>query len=109
MILNPRPRKGRMRTLLPAWVLLIAAVAAEGQVCRLSIAGLNRGRRVSGPVSTECPSLFVVHTAPFGNWGVTSNFGPKLNGHQFEGWCHDTRTCDNDGDCRVNCTDGWYE
>jgi uncharacterized protein (TIGR03437 family) len=51
----------------------------------------------------------IVHTAPFGNWGVTSNFGPALNGHQFQGWCHDTRTCDNENNCRTNCSDGWYE
>jgi uncharacterized protein (TIGR03437 family) len=82
---------------------------AEPQVCRLSVAGLNRARRVTGPVSTECPGPLVVHSAPFGNWGAASNFGPKLNGHQFQGWCHDTRTCDNEGNCGASCTDGWYE
>ncbi len=89
--------------------VLLLAVAADAQVCRLSVAGLNRERRVAGPVSAECPGRFVIHTSPFGNWGVTSNYGPKLNGHQFQGWCRDTFTCDNDGNCRVNCRDGWYE
>lgn len=78
-----------------------------GQVCRLSVAGLNRERRVMGPVSAECPDP--LHSAPFGNWGVTSNFGGKLNGRQFDGWCHDMRICENDGTCRNVCRDGWYE
>jgi len=46
---------------------------------------------------------------PFGNWGITSNFGQKGDSHQFDGWCHDTRTCDNAGACQTSCTDGWYE
>jgi uncharacterized protein (TIGR03437 family) len=78
------------------------------QVCRVSVAGLNQSRRVRGPVRAECPGL-PLHTAPFGNWGVTSNFGVKQNGHQFQGWCHDTRTCDNQGACAISCRDGWYE
>jgi len=60
-----------------------------------------------GPVNVECSVS--VHTAPFGNWGVTSNFGSKTNGHQFQGWCHDSRICDNSGFCRTDCLDGWYE
>jgi uncharacterized protein (TIGR03437 family) len=77
-------------------------------VCRLSVAGLNQARRVTGQIRAECPSdLF--HTNPFGNWGVTSNFGQKANSHQFQGWCHDMRPCDNTGSCRSACADGWYE
>jgi uncharacterized protein (TIGR03437 family) len=60
-----------------------------------------------GPVNAECP--FSLHSPPFGNWGVTSNFGQKFDGRQFEGWCHDTRICDNNGQCSVHCRDGWYE
>ncbi len=79
----------------------------SGQVCRFSIAGVNRNRRVIGEIAAECPDP--LHTAPFGNWGATSNFGPKRNGRQFDGWCHDTRICDNSGNCRNVCRDGWYE
>jgi uncharacterized protein (TIGR03437 family) len=79
-----------------------------GQVCRLSVAGLNQSRRVSGPVHAECRDE-VVHTAPFGNWGVTSNYGQKGDSRQFEGWCHDTWTCNNSGACQVRCTSGFYE
>lgn len=92
-------------------LIAIAQIASEAllnaQVCRLSVAGLNRNRRVTGPISAECPDP--LHTAPFGNWGVTSNFGPKRNGHQFDGWCRDVRICDNAGNCRNACRDGWYE
>jgi uncharacterized protein (TIGR03437 family) len=81
---------------------------AAAQVCRISIAGLNRSRRVTGPVHAECPGD-LIHTAPFGNWGVTSNFGQKGDSHQFDGWCHDAVTCDNAGLCTISCRDGWYE
>jgi uncharacterized protein (TIGR03437 family) len=76
-------------------------------VCRISTSGLNRNRLVTGPVHVECP--ISIHTVPFGNWGATSNFGNKQNAHQFEGWCHDTPICDNRGNCRTECGDGWYE
>ncbi|HWR50617.1 MAG TPA: hypothetical protein VN428_05895 [Bryobacteraceae bacterium] len=85
-----------------------SAAVLGGQVCRLQVAGLNQSRRVIGPVNVECPGE-VVHSAPFGNWGVTSNYGQKRDSRQFDGWCHDTPTCDNAGNCRTSCTGGWYE
>jgi uncharacterized protein (TIGR03437 family) len=88
-------------------VLLLTAQIAASQVCRLSVAGLNRNRRVLGDVNMECPHP--LHDAPFGNWGVTSNFGGKINGHQFDGWCQDKRVCDNRGNCFSACGDRWYE
>jgi len=87
--------------------LLVLSFDASAQLCRLSLAGLNRNRRVTGPIASECPNP--LHTAPFGNWGVTSNFGPRRNGHQFQGWCRDTRVCDNSGNCTTACRDGWLE
>ena len=92
-----------------ALVVLVFASALHlpAQVCRVSLAGLNQNRRVMGPIHVECPPS--IHSVPFGNWGVTSNFGQKGNSRQFEGWCHDTRVCDNNGVCRTQCTDGWYE
>ncbi|MCZ2147077.1 MAG: hypothetical protein LC126_04815 [Bryobacterales bacterium] len=91
------------------WIVLglMLALPALSQVCRLSVAGLNRNRRVVGAITAECPNP--IHSAPFGNWGVTSNFGVKHDGHQFDGWCHNTPICDNAGNCRTDCTDGWYE
>lgn len=62
---------------------------------------------MSGPIRVECPSA--LHSTPFGNWGVTSNYGQKGNSRQFDGWCHDMRICDNSGACRTACTDGWFE
>ncbi|MGH9632359.1 MAG: hypothetical protein ACRD7E_28980 [Bryobacteraceae bacterium] len=91
--------------------VVLSVVSLQAQVCRLLVAGLNRNRRVTGPVSTECrvPLPPSVHSAPFGNWGVTSNFGVKRDSHQFDGWCHDSQVCDNSGNCRTDCRDGWYE
>lgn len=89
------------------WFVFFVSWPLAGQVCRLSVAGLNQGRMVTGNVNAECP--LVLHSAPFGNWGVSSNFGGKGDSHQFDGWCHNTRICDNLGFCRTDCRDGWYE
>src|SRR5687768_14508607 len=88
-------------------VWLVAACSCYSQTCSLTVYGQNQARRVMGPVDTECPNL--VHTTPFGNWGVTSNFGTKLDGHQFQGWCHNSYVCDNAGLCRTECRTGWYQ
>ena len=96
-----------MRWGLAAAVALIAC-PCSAQVCRVSAAGLNQSRRVTGAIHAECPEE-VVHSVPFGNWGVTSTFGQKGDSHQFDGWCHNARACDNAGTCKSVCTDGWYE
>jgi uncharacterized protein (TIGR03437 family) len=86
----------------------MAACLGHAQVCRLSVAGLNRARRAMGTIHAECPDR--LHSAPFGNWGVTSNFGHKLDGRQFEGWCHDNQEIvDNSGARRRACGDRWQE
>ncbi|MEX2262699.1 MAG: hypothetical protein WD696_12155 [Bryobacteraceae bacterium] len=92
-----------------AFLVLLFAADVLAQTCQLSVAGLNRNRRVIGNVNVECPGGNPLHTPPFGNWGVTSNFGQKFDGHQFDGWCHDTPVCDAAGNCRTECRDGWYE
>lgn len=86
----------------------LSAQSLVAQVCRLSVGGLNRNRKVVGQIHAECPEE-VVHSAPFGNWGVTSNYASKHDSHQFDGWCHNSYTCDNTGFCRTDCQDGWYE
>ncbi|MFB3777673.1 MAG: hypothetical protein ACE141_08675 [Bryobacteraceae bacterium] len=98
----------RLHTLTRAAAGLGLTMLLHGQVCRLSVAGLNQSRRVMGPVHAECPDE-IVHTAPFGNWGVTSNYGQKGDSHQFQGWCRDAWTCNNSGACQVRCTAGFYE
>ena len=87
---------------------LIIATTSRAQVCRLSVAGVNQSRRVTGQIHAECPEE-IIHSAPFGNWGVTSTFGQKGDSHQFDGWCHNQQVCDNSGRCQMDCTDGWYE
>src|SRR5436309_5039854 len=103
----PRLQRRSLGVLLRIIPVLLAISASSAQVCRVSVSGLNRNRRVMGPVHTECPLSF--HTPPFGNWGVTSNFGPKHDDHQFDGWCHNARICDNNGNCHTDCVDGWWE
>ncbi|MEZ5353259.1 MAG: hypothetical protein R2762_11535 [Bryobacteraceae bacterium] len=96
------------RCFLLAATLALGAGAAASQTCRLSVAGLNRERRAMGDIAAECPGN-PLHTAPFGNWGVSSNFGSPRDSHQFDGWCHDVRVCDNNNRCSNVCGDGWYE
>lgn len=86
---------------------LLGAGLLSAQVCRLSVAGLNRNRQVLGPVNVECPGG--VHSAPFGNWGVTSNFGHAQDGHQFDGWCHDSQVVFNDEQMKSVCGSDWYQ
>jgi uncharacterized protein (TIGR03437 family) len=88
--------------------VLACAPLANAQACRVSVAGLNQSRKVMGPVHTECPGDFL-HSAPFGNWGVSSNYGQKGDSHQFDGWCHNSLVCLSPGGCRVECTSGSYQ
>jgi hypothetical protein len=99
-----------MRHIRLTWILTAAAFVMpllKAQVCSFSTAGLNRARTVMGPVHAECPGS--IHSAPFGNWGVSSTWGAKRNGNQFDGWCRDKWVCDNSGRCKTECRDGWYE
>ena len=51
--------------------------------CETSVRLYNTDRRVLGPVNTEC---HWPHTPPWGNWGVNSNYGSRIDGDQFAGW-----------------------
>jgi hypothetical protein len=102
-----------MRRLYRGFQLLLVLVPfvlptdVLAQVCTLSVTGLNRSRIVYGDVNVECGRD--IHSAPFGNWGVSSNVGKTQDGHQFDGWCHNHYVCDNQGNCQTSCRDGWYE
>ena len=78
----------RWQRLVPVLcVFLFGASELNAQrrpICTQIISGLNTDRYVDGPVNTECPG--VLHSAPFGNWGITSVFGPRVDGAQFQGW-----------------------
>ena len=68
-------------------LFLFPLVSAQEQTnaCILSYHGENQ-ERIAGPnaiLSTECGGF---HSAPFGNWGVTSNYGHKRDANQFSGW-----------------------
>jgi hypothetical protein len=84
-----------------------SVILSPAQTCSFSVGALNRARGVIGSVHAECSGS--IHSAPFGNWGASSPFGSKRNGHQFDGWCRNKWVCDNYGNCRSKCTDQWYE
>ena len=58
-------------------------------ICRLSVAGLNRERVVAAwaDLNQECGGIQDCwHSPPYGNWGVDSNYGRRVDGDQFQGW-----------------------
>lgn len=64
--------------------------AQSGQVtCIVTLEGQNRNRTVAGAVNEECDDVNYItqwHDPPWGNWGVSSNYGKVTNGDQFLGW-----------------------
>lgn len=64
-------------------------VYAQEAYCREDVELQNKTRRVTGQVNVECGDecfLGICHTAPFGNWGVTSAHMGRVDGGQFAGW-----------------------
>lgn len=58
---------------------------SQGELyCTVTLEGQNRNRTVDGAVNLECGAG--VHSAPFGNWGVASNYGGVTDTDQFRGW-----------------------
>lgn len=56
------------------------------EACELNLTGQNRNREITGSVNVECG--FDIHTAPWGNWGVSSPFSRLTDTDQFRGWNH---------------------
>lgn len=79
-----------------------AALAQEGY-CRFYVVLQNRNRDVvTAPFNGECSGDPIdcfpaaEHTVPWGNWGVNSNVGARVDQDQFAGWCTsgDSEGCD---------------
>jgi hypothetical protein len=67
----------------------IVLLADPPLACMVNVNMQNNSRQIVGPVNTECPNCPtdpICHTAPWGNWGVASPYGNKIDGHQFDGW-----------------------
>lgn len=71
------------KILLAGVLLLLLAPAARSQRCVIRIEPVNHNR-YAYQTAEECEGVF--HTAPWGNWGVNSNFGKRLDTDQFKGW-----------------------
>ena len=87
MMHHHQVRRGAALAALPAVILTaLLASSAEAQLiptCRMDVILENQLRRVTGAVMVECPG---VHSAPFGNWGVESDYESRRNTDQFRGW-----------------------
>lgn len=84
-----------MRRTCFTFLVLAFVVAAAGdlpaqtaeEVCVVTLEGQNRNRTVAGAINVECGFAYEPHDAPFGNWGVSSNYSSNLaNTDQFRGW-----------------------
>ena len=64
-------------------------VDPNAEVCIVILEGQNRNRKVAGVVNVECGLDTEPHGAPFGNWGVASNYGEISDTVQFRGWRYD--------------------
>lgn len=83
---------------LPALVSLLVsagggmpAPASDVQTCVVVLTGQNQKRTVAGSVNTECDDVSIIgpyHDPPWGNWGVSSNYGGITDTDQFRGWKH---------------------
>ena len=72
--------------LLPFTTPTADAQPGTGFRCETYVTFENRARRVFGTnIAAECAEDYP-HSPPFGNWGVDSNYGNRLNGFQFAGW-----------------------
>ncbi len=79
--------------LLLALGLLVPALSdvclaqIQYEYCIVKLTGQNQARSVDGLIDTECGGpLELGHSAPFGNWGVSSNYGDIRDTDQFRGW-----------------------
>lgn len=73
--------------------VLVAALAiaplAEAQMCQVTLELSSDLRRLTGTVMTECGGeciLLWCEKAPWGNFGVNSDFSRRRNTNQFRGW-----------------------
>lgn len=81
-----RTRHGAVLGVVIALAATFASPAAAQwpmPACRVTVSLENQLRRVTGTVMEECPGI---HSAPFGNWGVESDYDSRKDKDQFRGW-----------------------
>ena len=71
------------QVLLTLLVIPCALLAQGEEGCEVTVTAENRERTITGIVHTECGPI---HSPPWGNWGVISDYGLKIDGYQFPGW-----------------------
>ena len=78
--MNNRRKRTCVAVLLIWMVMVMPAIAR----CTADLAFYNLNRRIRGEVNVECPGG--LHSVPYGNWGVDSNFESRKDANQFPGW-----------------------
>lgn len=65
------------------FLLLLCGATVEAQRCVIRVEPINHNR-YAYQTAEECDAGF--HSVPWGNWGVNSNVGKRLDTNQFQGW-----------------------
>ena len=71
------------RSLLALLVLPGVLLSQSEDGCEVEVTAENREHTITGTVHTECSWP---HTPPWGNSGVNSDYGLRIDGYQFPGW-----------------------
>ena len=64
----------------------LPAQSTDEESAVIILTGQNRSRTLAGALNVECGYDTEPHSAPFGNWGVASNYGEISDTDQFRGW-----------------------
>ena len=67
----------------------LPAQSTDEETVIVTLSGQNRNRTLAGVLNVECGYDTEPHGAPFGNWGVASNYGDIEDTTQFRGWRYD--------------------
>jgi hypothetical protein len=78
----PQPQK-LTSTVVVCLLLLLFNSIAQAQRCVIRVEPINQNR-YAYQTAEECDGGF--HSVPWGNWGVNSNVGKRLDTNQFQGW-----------------------
>lgn len=64
----------------------LPAQSTDEETVIVTLIGQNYKRTLAGVLNVECGYDTEPHSAPFGNWGVASNYGDIEDTDQFRGW-----------------------
>jgi hypothetical protein len=80
---------------LPTTTMFVAHAQSPpwgGNWCGIQVSGETANRYVYGSVNVECNPCWA-HSGPYGNWGVDSFYGNRVDSDQYKGWSYFNPNC----------------